>query len=227
MFAVTARRDNAHRLREPWRANLGMERAIPGYGPVKARPLSTAKGRGVGLPKGCAMLLAPAGSLEAAKQAFQAGADAVYVGLRGWSRGGARGEFDRDQLRRCIELAHALGNKVQLADGGSEFEITILLVILLEFSGSGHPRGITQPMGCTLRVLGFRGDPCLSGFGLAGRRVYCFLFMVTQHRAGVTLRRWRKQSQSERAEKWKSALSSSTPSRHGKRIFLRCCLVNT
>ena len=61
------------------------------------------------------MLLAPAGNLEAAKQAFQAGADAVYVGLRGWSRGGARGEFGREQLRVCIEMAHAAGKKVQLA----------------------------------------------------------------------------------------------------------------
>jgi putative protease len=61
------------------------------------------------------MLLAPAGNLDAAQQAFQAGADAVYVGLKGWSRGGARGELDRKQLRQCIELAHALGKKVQLA----------------------------------------------------------------------------------------------------------------
>ena len=73
------------------------------------------------------MLLAPAGNLEVAKQAFQAGADAVYVGLSGWSRGGARGEFDREQLRLCIELAHALGKKAWLADAGisrrSELEI--------------------------------------------------------------------------------------------------------
>ncbi len=61
------------------------------------------------------MLLAPAGNLDAAKQAFQAGADAVYVGLKGWSRGGARGEFEREELQRCIELAHALGKQVQLA----------------------------------------------------------------------------------------------------------------
>jgi len=94
---------------------LAIEPAIPGYGPVKASPLYTAKSWGIGVPKGCAMLLAPAGNLEAAKQAFQAGADAVYVGLSGWSRGGARGEFDRAQLRLCIELARALGKKVQLA----------------------------------------------------------------------------------------------------------------
>jgi putative protease len=61
------------------------------------------------------MLLAPAGSLEAAVAAFQAGADAIYVGLKGWSRGGARGELDHGQLRRCIEMAHALGKRVELA----------------------------------------------------------------------------------------------------------------
>lgn len=114
MFAVTPRRDITHRLREQLGANLGME-PIPGHGPLQASPLSTAQGCGIDVPKGCAMLLAPAGNLEAARQAFQAGADAVYVGLKGWSRGGARGEFDREQLRQCIELAHALGKRVQLA----------------------------------------------------------------------------------------------------------------
>jgi len=62
-----------------------------------------------------AVLLAPAGSLEAAAEAFAAGADAVYTGLKGWSRGGARGELDREQLRQCIELARRLGREVQLA----------------------------------------------------------------------------------------------------------------
>ena len=60
-------------------------------------------------------LLAPAGNLEAAAQAFDAGADAVYAGLKGWSRGGSRGELDRDQLRNCIALADRLGKQVQLA----------------------------------------------------------------------------------------------------------------
>jgi putative protease len=62
-----------------------------------------------------AALLAPAGSLEAAAQAFAAGADAVYAGMKGWSRGGARGELDRDELRQCIDLARRLGREVQLA----------------------------------------------------------------------------------------------------------------
>src|SRR5437879_13774081 len=63
----------------------------------------------------CAMLLAPAGSLDAATEAFQAGADAVYVGLKGWSRGGARGELDRNGLRQCMQLARVTRKQVQLA----------------------------------------------------------------------------------------------------------------
>jgi len=34
------------------------------------------------------ILLAPGASVEAAKASLEAGADAVYVGLKGWSRGG-------------------------------------------------------------------------------------------------------------------------------------------
>jgi len=76
---------------------------------------SAVSNRGTALPKRGAMLLAPAGNLDVARQAFQAGADAVYVGLKGWSRGGARGEFDREELQQCIELAHSLRKQVQLA----------------------------------------------------------------------------------------------------------------
>src|SRR5208337_5171468 len=108
MLAVTPLCGLAHRPRGTIGANLDMEPAIPGDAPLRADTHSAASGRGLGLPTRCATLLAPAGNLEAARQAFQAGADAVYVGLRGWSRGGARGECDRKQLRLCLELAHAL-----------------------------------------------------------------------------------------------------------------------
>ncbi|HYN15426.1 MAG TPA: peptidase U32 family protein [Terriglobales bacterium] len=86
-----------------------------------------------------AMLLAPAGSLEAAVQAFQAGADAIYVGLKGWSRGGARGELDRGKLRRCIEMAHALRKRVELAANivPKPQERQALLRELAEFVGWG------------------------------------------------------------------------------------------
>ena len=60
-------------------------------------------------------LLAPAGSLEAAEAAFRAGADVVYVGLKGWSRGGYRGELTGDELRACLEQARRTGKSVWLA----------------------------------------------------------------------------------------------------------------
>src|ERR1017187_4612127 len=44
------------------------------------------------------ILLAPAGTVEAVRAALGAGADAVYVGLEGWSRGGARRGLGWDEL---------------------------------------------------------------------------------------------------------------------------------
>ncbi len=61
------------------------------------------------------VLLAPAGSLEAAVQAFEAGADAVYVGLKGWSRGGARNELTAGEVRQCATLARDMGCGLHLA----------------------------------------------------------------------------------------------------------------
>lgn len=60
-------------------------------------------------------LLAPAGSPEAAAAAFQAGADIVYVGLKGWSRGGYRGEVTRDGFKACFEQARRTGKSLWLA----------------------------------------------------------------------------------------------------------------
>jgi U32 family peptidase len=62
-----------------------------------------------------ALLLAPAGSLDALRASLDAGADAVYVGLKGWSRGGARGEVAWDELAEAARLAAAKGAEVQVA----------------------------------------------------------------------------------------------------------------
>ena len=60
-------------------------------------------------------LLAPAGSPEALRAALDAGADAVYVGLKGWSRGGARGELDWGELADAVSLARTREAEVQVA----------------------------------------------------------------------------------------------------------------
>lgn len=79
--------------------------------------VSTACAGGMVRPSGRAkpVLLAPAGNREALETAIHAGADAVYVGLKGWSRGGARGELTSRELYECLQLAHQAGRQVQLA----------------------------------------------------------------------------------------------------------------
>src|SRR5512132_1634323 len=64
---------------------------------------------------GAPVLLAPAGSPETVRAALDAGADAVYVGLEGWSRGGARGELTWDELIASQRAVIAAGRKLHLA----------------------------------------------------------------------------------------------------------------
>src|SRR6266542_4229415 len=67
--------------------------------------------KGIAVPR----LLAPAGSLEAVAAALDAGADAVYVGLKGWSRGGARRELDWAELVDAQRHAASAGRRLQVA----------------------------------------------------------------------------------------------------------------
>lgn len=60
-------------------------------------------------------LLAPAGSPAAAQAALDAGADALYVGLKGFSRGGPRSELTTHELQDVLAAAHALGHHVEVA----------------------------------------------------------------------------------------------------------------
>src|SRR6266545_6754326 len=61
------------------------------------------------------ILLAPAGSPEAVRAALGAGADSVYVGLEGWSRGGARRELSWDELVAAQHEVLAAGRSLQVA----------------------------------------------------------------------------------------------------------------
>ncbi len=61
------------------------------------------------------LLLAPAGSLGVVRAALASGADAVYAGLSGWSRGGSRRELDVDELQTAQREALAAGRELQVA----------------------------------------------------------------------------------------------------------------
>ena len=59
-------------------------------------------------------LLAPAGSFEKAKIAFEYGADAVYAGTSSLSLR-TRAEMEDDDLIKTIQYAHSIGKKVYTA----------------------------------------------------------------------------------------------------------------
>lgn len=61
-----------------------------------------------------AIMMAPGGTPEMARAVIDEGADAVYVGVVGWSRRGAQDELNDDEIRETIDYAAARGKEVRI-----------------------------------------------------------------------------------------------------------------
>jgi putative protease len=51
-------------------------------------------------------LLAPAGNIPMVEAVVSSGANAIYVGPRGWSRRRDQFELSDDEVRAAVEIAH-------------------------------------------------------------------------------------------------------------------------
>jgi putative protease len=99
-------------------------------------------------------LLAPAGNLEMARAAVQSGANAVYVGARGWSRRRDAYELSDDQLHEAVGVVHDGGAKLRVAINTNmqSSEIPTLLRKMEHFVAWGIDGAIMTDIGAIAQV---------------------------------------------------------------------------
>ncbi len=94
-------------------------------------------------------LLAPAGNASCALAAFDAGADAVYAGLKRFNARERTGNFTEDELARVIAYAHRLGRKVYVTMNTliKESELEDMAQCLSDLEKMGPDALIVQDLG--------------------------------------------------------------------------------
>lgn len=97
-------------------------------------------------------LLSPAGDFECLENAVRYGCDAVYLGGKGYGmRAGAK-NFDFDQLKRAVELAHGKGVRVHLTcntlPSNSEIDA------FPDFIKNAAAAGVDAVIVCDLGIMG-------------------------------------------------------------------------
>jgi len=99
-------------------------------------------------------LLAPAGNLPMVEGAVANGANAVYVGPRGWSRRRDRYEMPDEDVRAAIGIAHAGGAKLRVAFNTNmqSHEIAPMLEKMERFVSWGVDGAIMTDIGAIAEV---------------------------------------------------------------------------
>ena len=99
-------------------------------------------------------LLAPAGNIAMVERVVANGANAVYVGPRGWSRRRDAYEMDDADIRRSIEICHAGGAKCRVAINTNmqSHEIPPMLAKMDRFVAWGADGAIMTDIGAIAAV---------------------------------------------------------------------------
>lgn len=99
-------------------------------------------------------LLAPAGNLAMVEGAVASGANAIYVGPRGWSRRRDRYELHDEEVRAAIGIAHGGGAKLRVAFNTNmqSHEITPMLRKMERFVSWGVDGAIMTDIGAIAEV---------------------------------------------------------------------------
>ena len=99
-------------------------------------------------------LLAPAGNLEMVRAVVENGANAVYVGARGWSRRRDAYELADEQVHEAVGIAHSGGAKIRVAINTNmqSGEIPTLLEKMEKFVGWGVDGAIMTDVGAIAQV---------------------------------------------------------------------------
>ncbi len=107
-------------------------------------------------------LLVPAGSIEMVEAAVDNGANALYVGPKGWSRRRDAYELTDDALRESVRIAHARGVKVRAAVNThpASSELSTLLKRMEVWVGDGIDGVILSDVGVMAAV--HRAFPALT-----------------------------------------------------------------
>jgi putative protease len=99
-------------------------------------------------------LLAPAGNLPMVEAAVSAGANAIYVGPRGWSRRRDRYELSDEDVHAAIGITHAGGAKLRVAFNTNmqSREIAPMLRKMERFVSAGVDGAIMTDVGAIAEV---------------------------------------------------------------------------
>ena len=99
-------------------------------------------------------LLAPAGNLPMVEAAVGGGANAIYVGPRGWSRRRDQYEMSDDEVHTAIAIAHGGGAKLRVAFNTNmqSHEIAPMLAKMERFVSWGVDGAIMTDIGAIAEV---------------------------------------------------------------------------